>query len=190
MATIAKMRRAYFALLRELPGIEHGDRHDLQERLTGKRSTRDWLAADWDTAVAALQRLAGQHEDRHAHVRTERPHGVAAEGGEFATWAQCATIEDVCDGIEWHLGCDEGRSAGTRRALGPLAYVCRHFLLDDRWALLRERVKRAASRGSKYRGGQWRCLPREVAGDLIRALIAMRCNYPREEADHARADRA
>ena len=48
-----KFRKAWFALLREL-NVPSCSRHDLQEVITGKSSTRLWNLADWDKAVAHL----------------------------------------------------------------------------------------------------------------------------------------
>jgi len=179
--SIGKYRKTYFALLRGLPEMEGLDRHDLQERLTGKRSTRQWSQRDWAQAVAQLQRWTGQHQDATPHIKEDRPHGMAREGGIYATWPQCRLIADLCDQVEWRIGRDKGATWEARRQYGPLAYVCKHLLMAGRWSDLREQLKRRHNEGSSYRGGVWRVLPRNVASDLIKALSHMAHEYPREE---------
>ncbi|GAH84839.1 unnamed protein product, partial [marine sediment metagenome] len=71
MPSVAKQRRTWFALCREL-GIADEDRHAVQEAHVGKPSLRTWTPEDFDRAIAALQRAAGQHRDPHAHVREDR----------------------------------------------------------------------------------------------------------------------
>jgi len=164
---IGRYRAVYFALCKDM-GVDEDARHALNERVTMKESTREFDARDWDLAVAELQRLNGQHNDAHAHVRTPRPHGLAREGGAYATWAQCRAIEDLADAIEWRLG----------RTIGPLAYVCRHHLAGEHRRPLRRQLTRIYNRGSEHRGGCWRVIPRATAGGLIQALRKMGQHYP------------
>lgn len=102
MPNVRKLRRAYFALLKEL-GIAEEDRHALNERLVGKPSTRKWTVRDWDRAIAQLQRWHGQHQDRHAHICEPRPHGVAevAEGDMNAFGELVRRHQDSA----WRIAC-------------------------------------------------------------------------------------
>ena len=172
MPEIAKLRRAYFALLKQ-HGIGPELRHDFQAALTGKRSTRDWSEGDWDGAVARLQRDAGQHDDLHAHICNERPHGVARQGGSWATDEQCYLIEQLCDGVAWHVG----------RERGPVAYVLKHYLAGDEKALRRGRLEREVDGSSYPSPGVWRVLTRAEASGLITALLTMTKHYPAGVAD-------
>ena len=164
MPGIAKLRRTWFALLREA-GVQDEDRHWLQEQLTGKRSTRDWTPEDWDHACASLQRDLGQHNDRHAHVRAERPGGVAPEPGSWCTDEQARYIHDLTERVEWKVG--------------PVAYVCRVILRGDHCALRRELLRRERDRGVSG-PTLWKHLAREEARRAIRALEKAARVYPRE----------
>lgn len=172
--SIAKMRRAYFALLNELPGVDANDRdarHDLNERLVGKRSTREWSGSDWDEAVATLQRWNGQHQDGRAHIKSERRHGVASERGTFATWNQCRAIESMADQVDW----------GAGRDLGPVLYARKHLLRGDDLVLRREKLKQqedAYAEEEMDRAAIWRALTRREASAMIQALDRMRQEYP------------
>lgn len=172
MPSIAKQRRAWFALLKEV-GITDEDRHDVQEAHTGKRSLREWMPRDYDQAIAALQRAAGQHNDRHAHVREDRPPGCHPESGSgrpkdlavhahndgWATPAQAAYIEDLCDQIEWKTG----------RQLGPYRYACHTVLKGPEKALRRKQLNYGqVARADNERA--WFALTRQEASDLIKAL--------------------
>jgi len=163
--SVAKLRRTWFALLREA-GIDQEDRHWLQEELTGKPSTRDWTPRDWDRAIAALQRDLGQHHDRHAHVREEKDRGLAATPGEWCTDAQARYITDLADRVEWRIG--------------PVAYVCRVILRGDAKALRRERLRRNEAGGNT--GPElWKTLTRQEADLTIQAMRKAARVYPREE---------
>lgn len=162
MPTIPKLRRTWFALLREA-GVADDDRHWLQEALTGKPSTREWGARDFARAIASLQRDLGQHNDGHAHVREDRPRGLAAEPGEWCTAPQARTIDHLIAAVEWKVG--------------PVAYLCRWMLQGDEKALRRKRLRRAQKDGAE--GVElWKLLTRREAAYFIRALIKMEHVYP------------
>ena len=176
MAGIAKYRRAWFTLLKEL-GISEEERHEVQERLTGKASTKQWDEHDWDVAVAQLQRWAGNHEDVHAHIKSDRPHGVAKGGQATGSsplsdgWAsenQCRLIEEMCDEIAWRRG----------REAGPVAYVMAHFLSGDEKALRRSQIQARLDEFQYPCPDVWGCLTRREASDLLTALHKMKGHYP------------
>ncbi len=162
MPSVKHYRRTWFALLKEA-GIPEEDRHWVQEKHTGKESTRDWTPADWETAIAGLQRDLGQHHDRQAHVREDRPRRVSPESGNWATDRQADYIEDMCGKIAWWEGG------------GPVAYTCRHFLSGDENELRRENLKRPADGRDR-----WLRLTRAEASALIKALRKMAVKYPVE----------
>jgi len=165
---LERYRKAYFALWKELPGTEHVDRHDFNESVTGKRSTKDFTMGDWDAVVAELQRRNGQHDDRHAHVRSPKPGGVAEEGGRWCTWHQAGTIEDLADQVDW----------GQTRYEDALDYALRYQLGGKQ---LRRRRVAARAREVDEAGGDrreaWRALTRQEASALIQALEEMRRYY-------------
>jgi len=172
MPSVAKYRRVWFSLLREM-GIAEEDRHWLQDSLTGKRSTGDWTARDWSTAIARLQRDAGLHGDQHAHVREDRPGGVAPEDGHLATDSQAAYIESLCDRIAWR----------TDRRRGPWLFLSRRILRGDQADLRRAVLRKAREDGAE---GQalWRLLSRNEASLMIRALRRQAAATPAEETHH------
>jgi len=167
MPSIAHYRRAWFALVREA-GILPEDRHAVQEEITGKASTTDWTPADWDRAIATLQRDLGQHNDRRAHVREDRPRGLAEQPGTWCSPAQATYVADLVDRIDW--------------TVGPVAYVCRHLLAGPEKALRRARLRAARDQG-QWGAALWAHLTRQEASDLVRALTKMARVYPREPAD-------
>ncbi|MFW6162216.1 MAG: hypothetical protein ACODAJ_05560 [Planctomycetota bacterium] len=169
MPSIAKLRRTWFALVREA-GICPADRHAVQERLTGKPSTRDWHAGDFEAAIAQLQRDLGQHNDHRAHVREDRPGGVATEEGTWATDAQASYITDLCDRVDWHAGRDDG----------PVRYVCAYPLRGDDKALRREQIRRAHDQGERG-PALWTHLTREEASGIIKALQRLAHHNPKEQ---------
>ena len=164
MASIAKYRRAYFALVKEA-GIEPEDRHAVQAELTGKASTTDWTEADWDKAVGSLQRDLGQHDDGHAHVCNDRPRGVSPEPGEWATPDQAAYIQDLIERVKWHKG--------------PVGYFIGHYMRGDAKALRRLIIAKHVERGLRGRD-LWARLTRLEASDFIKALEKMARVYPAE----------
>ena len=129
MASIAKMRRTFFALIKEL-GVNEDSRHAFCEALTGKSSTRDWVPADWRQAVAALQRDAGVHNDDHPHLRAEGPEDE--RDGVWATSRQAALVEAIAAEINW----DELKR-------GPRQFLLTTVLKAPELALRRLRVERA-----------------------------------------------
>ena len=170
MPSIPKLRRTLFALYKHL-GIAEDMRHDVQFAHTGKASLRDWTPADYDQAIAALQRAAGQHRDERAHVREDRTSARQERPG-WATREQAAYIEDLCDRIEWTRG----------RRDGPRLYAATTILAGDRKALRRARLKDAYD-GEAARSDRlcaWLDLTRQEASDLIKALRKAARVYPRE----------
>lgn len=160
MASVAKLRRTWFALLKE-QRVSAEDRHWLQERLTGKASTRDWVRADWDKAIAALQQDSGLHKDKHAHVREDRD-GAHVEPGTGTTRDQVEYIEGLCDRLEWRIG----------RGKGPVAYFRRAICGTRKMELRGEIIRQAAADADTTRE-VWARLTRQEAGDFIRALIKL-----------------
>lgn len=174
MPTVSKLRRTYFAVLKELPGAEHLDRHDLQESLTGKSSTKDWTKEDWETAIAALQYELGQVDspDAPARVREDRPHGLSVESGTWATRAQARFVGDLEREIEW----------GELKR-GPLEFLRTTILKAPEKCLRRARIQEleieAASRHTTLSLGEAaRWLTRREAGALIDALKSLRKGHP------------
>jgi len=162
---VDRYRAAWFALLKEL-GVPDEDRHWLQEDITGKASTRDWTLADWDKAVGEAQRMLGQHNDRHAHVRT-RGGDAPAGDREWATLEQCHLIEQIADEIEWRVG----------RERGPIAYLRRSSLKGPSAALRREVLGRHFAEG--LRGiALWTHLTRAEASGFVRALKELKRRAP------------
>ncbi len=146
-----KYRRAWFALLRS-QRVPKDSRHDLQERITGKRSTRLWDNADWDKAVAHMQRQAGQHNDEHAHICHARPQGEDA----MCSMPQARFIEDICDRIGWRTGREDGPARFAVAAL---------FKRPE------QRLRKALMMQADYDGvGYWRRLYRKEATLLIAVL--------------------
>lgn len=174
MPSADKYRRTFFALLKALPGTEFLDRHDLQEELTGKRSTREWSAEDWRRAIAALQAETGQLEDadREPRVREDRPHGVASEPGTWATSAQARFVADL-----------EGEIAWAALERGPIEFVLTTVLKPDEKALRRARIRgqqrQAQERGTRLGLGEaTRMLTRQEAAHLIQALKGVKRYHP------------
>ena len=133
MPTTAKYRRTFFALVREL-GVPPEVRHDLQEGCTGKRSTKDWDRHDWEKAIARLQRDLGQHSDATAHVREDRPGGVATEPGEWCSKSQAALVERLASEIEW---------TGVGALRDPVSFLLESVLVRPAKTLRRARILRA-----------------------------------------------
>lgn len=159
MPSITKLRQAAFALM-HAQGIPEEDRHAVQEAITGKRSMRTWRRAQFEQFVAALQRDAGQHNDRRPHLREDRPTARPPQPGDWATSRQADYIEDLTGQIAWWEGG------------GPVAYVCQHFLPGEARALRRANLKGA--RGSD----RWLRMTRAEASGLIKALKKMHNTYP------------
>ena len=104
-----KLRRAYFALCREL-GLDDAMRRAFNERVAdGRRSTREFRLTDWRNAVAELQRLNGQETEPGRPRIRNRGAGVGpgstvpgTPGGfDAATAAQVETIESLERRIAW-----------------------------------------------------------------------------------------
>lgn len=167
MPSIGKYRRVWFALLKAA-GVPPDVRHGLQLNLTGKASTRNWTPKDWDRAISYMQRVAGDHNDRHAHVRAERPNDRALEDGEWATHEQALLIENLCDGIEWRAG----------RARGPRAFVLTVLLGKPQHAVRRKILDAEYATGERL----WLKLSRAEANRLIRALEKMQKVYPVQDS--------
>ncbi len=176
--TTGHMRRAYFALVKEL-GMSEENRRDLNERETEKRSSKDFTRAEWKRVVAELQRINGQDvQPGRPRLKADKPEDLTPEDGLFATERQCALIEDLCDQIEWRAG----------REHGPLAYVLKHFLLDQKYTLIKRRLtasngkddEEARKPGEGDGNGKvnWKALPRDVASGLIVGLRNMAKHYP------------
>ena len=163
MASLEKYRRTWFSMLKAA-GIAPEDRHAVQESLTGKASTKSWGKRDFDTAIAALQRDLGQHEDARAHVRADREFDMASEPGDWASDEQCEFIEALCDQIAWRVG----------RHNGPAAYVAKHFFSGEESELRRRLLWQGKG------AGRWKCLTRQEASAVIQALQAMTQAYPVE----------
>jgi len=163
MPSEAKYRRTYFAVCKAL-GMSEADRHVFNASHVGKESTREWTGQEFDQAVAELQRMAGQHNNPHAHVRAERESDMATEPGDWATDEQCALIEALCDEIEWKAG----------RENGPVAFVSKRFF-DGEENILRRRLLQEG-RGMD----RWKCLTRQETSGVILALEAMTQTYPVE----------
>lgn len=161
MPSTAKLRRTLFALYREA-GIGEAERHDVQEAWTGKPSLKDWTVADYDAAIAGLQRSLGQHRDPRAHVCEDRPAAEDEGGGMWATARQAVWIEDLCDAVEWKTG----------RQLGPRRYACSTVLRGDTKVLRRKRLHEAYDGAAprEQREAAWMQLTRQEASDLIKAL--------------------
>ena len=174
MPSIDKFRRTYFALLKALPGAENVDRHDLQEELTGKRSTKDWSKADWERVVSALQYEAGQVDspDAPPAICEDRPHGVATEPGTWATRAQARFVSDLEAEIEW-----------SELKRGPLELLFSTILKAPEKALRRARIQAlereaADSHTTLSLGEAARWLTRREAGALIDMLKNIRKGHP------------
>jgi len=167
MPSIEKLRRTWFALVREA-GIPAEDRHAVQQELTGQASTRDWRHADYRRAIAQLQRDLGQHDDHHAHVREDRPHGVASGSGAWATEEQLRYIVDLVAQVRWRVS--------------PLAYVCQHLLAGEEHVLRRHQLHVLRDQG-RDGADLWRALTRRQASGFIQALRRMTCVYPVEDDD-------
>lgn len=164
MPSIPKLRRTWFALVREA-GIDPEDRHAVQEELTGKPSVRDWTPADYDRAIAQLQRDLGRHNDHRAHVRNDGAPERAADAP--ATDGQARYIADLCDQVHWRVG--------------PVAYLCRTVLAGPDNAGRRDQLRRAVARGDT--GPRlWATLTRREASDAIKALDKAAHVYPQETA--------
>jgi len=159
MPSVAKLRRTWFALCREV-GIDDEDRHDVQKAHTGKASLRDWGPDDYNAAIAALQRAAGQHRDRRAHVRDDRPPGPSERGPGWATPKQAAYIEDLANRIEWRVG----------RRDGPYGYACHTVLAGPENELRRRQIEGVKAPNTAERIRAWLALTRDQASDLIKAL--------------------
>ncbi len=179
MPSIPKLRRTWFALLKEIEQqrgskLTSDDRHDIQEAWTGKASQGGWTKADYDTAIGGLQRAAGQHNDQRAHVCEDE---AKPEPGDWCTEAQAKWIVDLCDQIDWHKG----------RRLGPALYcgstVLRDATLTLRYERLRQGMEAAATRA--HRISAWRVLTRKEASNFIKALKKAAQEYPlpKEPAD-------
>jgi len=176
MPSRAKNIRTAHALLREL-GVPEEDRHWLQEEVVGKASMKDFAPRDFDAFIAHLQRLTGQHQDGHAHVREDRPpEEPPPEGhaGDLASAKQAGYIERLCDEVEWRKG----------RQAGPVAYLCKAILRGPEADLRRETIKAAAARGVEGYD-LWRLLWGEEASLFIRALRKQALASP-AEASHGR----
>jgi len=167
MPSVAHYRRVWFALLKE-SGIAEEDRHAVQEALTGKPSTRDWTPRDWQTAIAEQQRTIGQHNDRHAHVREDRPKGVASEPGTWCTSVQAAYIADLVARTEW--------------TVSPLAYLSRNVLTGPEKALRRLKLKQRFAEVGNHGPDLWLALTRDEAAQAVRAFRKAAATYPRESA--------
>ena len=173
MPSIAKLRRTWFALVRE-SGIPDEDRHAVQEALTGKPSTKDWTPADFERAIAEQQRTLGQHNDRRAHVRNDvdlPPNGAA---GAWATGDQAGYIADLVARTEWRVS--------------PLAYLSRNVLAGPEKALRRAKLKAVFAKLGSHGPELWLALTRQEAADAVRAFLRASHTYPRESAperDHA-----
>jgi len=103
---IAKLRRAYFALCRELKLGEEG-RHRFNERWTGKPSTKLFSLRDWNQVVGRLQQLNGQGATPgRPRLRSDPSPRLGDEplGFEFATAPQVETIEGLAARIVWAKG--------------------------------------------------------------------------------------
>jgi len=161
MVSISHQHRAWFALLKER-GVADDDRHAVQEAHTGKASLRDWTPADYDRAIAALQRAGHQHADAHAHLRSERPERDAEAP---ATPEQGRFIEDLCDRIAWKTG----------RQFGPRRYACSTVLKGDanmpRRVRLRDTYDGLSAR--EAREAAWNVLTRTDASVLLHGLNKM-----------------
>ena len=174
MPTIAKYRKTWFALLKAAPGTEAIDRHDLQEQITGKRSTKDRSEEDWERAIAALQYEAGQIDspDGPPAICEDRPHGVATEPGTWASRAQARFVGDLEAEIEW----DELKR-------GPVEFLLTTVLKKREKALRRARVrmlqnKALANHTTLPLGEASRCLTRMEASHLIDALKSLKEYHP------------
>ena len=157
MPSIAHWRRLWFSLVREA-GILPEDRHAVQAELTGKASTTQWTEADWDRACAAIQRDLGRHNDRHAHVRNDRPRGVAETPGEWATPAQVDYIQDLVERVRWRKG--------------PTAYLLAHHIRKEVHPLRHGVMERHVRNGLAGKS-LWQMLTRREASDFIKALESM-----------------
>ncbi len=104
LAEISHLRRAYFALCREL-GIDDDARHALNNSLTGKSSAKDFTPDDWNAVVADLQRQNGQaSQPGRPRLRSRRPPSSSPESSDRfqpITDAQIATINRLSERITW-----------------------------------------------------------------------------------------
>lgn len=169
MPSVAHYRRVWFALLKE-SGVLPEDRHAVQEALTGKASTRDWTPRDWQTAIAEQQRTIGMHQDRQAHVREDRPKGLASEPGAWCSRKQADYIADLVARTEWRVS--------------PLAYLSRNVLAGPAKALRRARLKARFAELDTHGPELWLALTRAEAADAVRAFLKASHTYPKE-IDHA-----
>lgn len=169
-ASLAKLRRTWFALLRQA-GVPAEDRHWVQEARTGKASLHDWSRRDFEEAIAAMQRELGQHADPSAHVRADEPARARSDQAGFATADQAAYIEALCDQVAWRVG----------RQDGPLAFLCRTVLGGEDRERARADVQRAASEGMAG-APLWRCLALQDAAVFIVTLQSAVRQYPQSRA--------
>jgi hypothetical protein len=134
---VGHLRRAYFALVRSL-GLEEETRREMNESLTGERSSRDFNLAQWRTVVAELQRLNGQEsQPGRPRIRSARNRGqqrVRRPAGalpiyEYATVEQVSLIEELAGRIPWRKG---ARDFVRARILG----VAKRAAWDGAWERL------------------------------------------------------
>ena len=181
MAAERKYRRMFFGLLKELR-IPEEERHGVQQRLTGKPSTKDWTLQDWDSAVAQLQRWAGNHDDPHAHVRADRPHGVAEEPGSWCTGPQADLVASLCSKVRWG-------GNGVRR--DPVSFLLDRILADKTKALRKVRILSAVGAANAAQAAHdihhvALTLTREEASFFIAGLRKLGRYYPVEQAQAGR----
>jgi len=154
-----RYRRAYRALVGKL-GLSDDERRDLNERLTGHRSSTEFSETHWQDVVAECQRLAGRPGVRRGqpHLKADRPRrrDLPYPLDNGCTPEQALYIRDLAEGIAWRH--DDGPDAGLRDLIGLRAFTKAQHTQADQW-------RRA--------GGTLESLPRNVASQAIRILHRM-----------------
>jgi len=165
---VNRYRRAYRAMVAKL-GISDDARRDLNEALTGHRSSKEFTETNWRVVVSELQRLTGRRGVRvgQPHLRGERPRrrDLPYPLDAAASPEQAAYMRDLARQIAWRH--PDGSAAGLRELICQRAFVKGEEALRDQWR-----------RGC----GTLEGLPREVASRAIRILHRMVACQERADA--------